>query len=63
MYEMHGGMGTQNAGGRGMTRREIMTRMRAQTLLVKRLREQQRELSCDGVRSLRIGGARAGHAA
>ena len=43
-----------------MMRREIMTRMRAQTLLVKRLHEQRRELSCDGVRSLRIGGAPGG---
>jgi len=40
-----------------MTRREIMLRVRSQVLLVRRLNEQLRELSPDGVRSLRIGGA------
>ena len=43
-----------------MTRREIMTRMRSQALLVRRLEEQRKELSCDGVRSLRIGGVCGG---
>ena len=43
-----------------MTRKEIMTRMRAQVLLVRRLNEQLRELSPDGVRSLKMGGAGGG---
>jgi len=50
----------QDAGGRGMTRRETMARVRAQALLVRRLNEQMKELSRDGVRSLSIGGAPGG---
>ena len=44
-----------------MTRREIMTRVRAQALLVRRLDEQMKELGGDGVRSLRLGGAPGGN--
>ena len=62
MHELLDGMEDRGTGGRGMTRRETMTRMRAQALLVKRLNEQRRELSQDGVRSLKLGGAPgAGH--
>ena len=60
MYEMSGGMEKSSAGGRGMTRREIMARVRAQVLLVRRLEEQLREMSGDGLRSLRLGCAGGG---
>lgn len=43
-----------------MTRREIMARVRAQAMLVRRLDEQMKELGGDGVRSLRLGGAPGG---
>ena len=43
-----------------MTRREIMTRVRSQVLLVKRLEEQMKELGIDGVRSMNYGGAGGG---
>ena len=43
-----------------MTRGEIMGRVRAQVLLVRRLNEQLREMAPDGVRSVRIGGAPGG---
>ena len=43
-----------------MTRREIMQRVCSQVLLVRRLKEQMKELSQDGLRSLRIGGTQGG---
>jgi len=60
MHEMFDGMEKHGAGGRGMTRREIMARVRAQALLVKQLAGQMEELSPDGIRCLRIGGAPGG---
>jgi len=60
MYDVHGMEQERDAGGRGMTRRETMARVRAQVLLVRRLGEQMKELSCDGVRSLKLGGAPGG---
>ena len=58
MYDVS--MDGRSAGGRTMTRREVMTRVRSQVLLVRRLNEQLRELSPDGVCSLRIGGMPGG---
>lgn len=58
MYDVRGM--ELGAGGRKMTRREIMMRVRSQVLLVRRLNEQLRELSPDGVRSLRMGGISGG---
>ena len=49
-----------DAGGRGMTRKEIMARMRSQVLLVRRLSEQLKEMSPDGMRSLRLCGVPRG---
>lgn len=60
MHEVSGIMEERSAGGRAMTRREIMTRMRSQALLVRRLEEQMKELCPDGLRSIRIGGAGGG---
>ena len=60
MHDVHGMERKADAGGRGMTRGEIMGRVRAQVLLVRRLNEQLREMAPDGVRSVRIGGAPGG---
>jgi len=58
MYDVS--MDGRNAGGRTMTRREIMCRVRSQVLLVRRLNEQLKELNLDGVHSLRMGGVPGG---
>ena len=46
----------RDAGGRAMTRSERMARARAQALLVRRLREQLRETTADGLHSMRLDG-------
>jgi len=43
--------------GRGMSRKSILERVRTQVLLVRRLNGRMREISPDGVRSLRLDGA------
>ena len=60
MHDVYDVEREMDAGGRGMTRRETMERARAQVLLVRRLNEQMKELSPDGVRSLKLGGAPGG---
>lgn len=64
MHVLYGGMEERNAGGRNVNRREIMLRVRAQALLVRRIGEQIKEICPDGVRSLRpgTGGGRSGTA-
>ena len=58
MFEMRndGRRGKRDAGGMKMTREEKMTRVRAQAQLVTRLSGQLREMTADGVRSLRLDG-------
>lgn len=58
MRGMHGG--EEAAGGEGMNRKNILGRMRMQVMLVRRLNGQLREISADGVRSLRLDGAPKG---
>lgn len=60
MHDVRGMERERDAGGRKMTRRETMTRVRGQVLLLRRLNEQLKELSPDGVRSLRLGGTPGG---
>jgi len=58
MRGMHGG--EEAAGGEHMNRKDILGRMRMQVMLVRRLNGQLREISADGVRSLRLDGAPKG---
>ena len=60
MHDVYGMERETDAGGRGMTRRETMARVRAQALLVRQLNERLKELSPDGVRSLRMSGMPGG---
>lgn len=56
MRERSGGRGERDAGGAEMTRGEKMARVRAQAMLVTRLAGQMKEMSADGLRSLRLDG-------
>jgi len=49
--------GGEEMEGRGMSRKSILERVRTQVLLVRRLNGRMREISPDGVRSLRLDGA------
>jgi len=50
------GMGDGGAGGREMSRKDILHRVRSQVLLVRRLNSQMKEYAIDGLRSLRVDG-------
>lgn len=56
MRGMHGGSMEAAVGGTGMNRKDILNRVRMQVMLVRRLNGQIRELSGDGLRSLRLDG-------
>ena len=58
MYDVS--MDERDAGGRKMTKREVMIRVRSQALLVRRLNEQLKELSPDGISSVRLSGMPGG---
>lgn len=60
MRGMHGR--EEAAGGERMNRKDILGRVRMQVMLVRRLSGQLRELSADGLRSLRMDGAPRGTA-
>lgn len=53
--------GTKDAGGRSMTMRETFERVRSQVQMIRRLGERMKELTGDGVRSLRLDGVGGGH--
>lgn len=57
MRGMHDGNMKSRAGGESMSRENILGRMRMQVKLVRTLSEQIREISGDGLRSLRLDGA------
>ena len=48
-------------GGMGMSRKDVFCRVRTQVMLVRSLSEKVRELSGDGLRSLRLDGAPRGN--
>lgn len=56
MRRMYEGERKGEAGGRSMSRKDIFGRVRAQVMLIRRLSGQIRELSMDGIRSLRLDG-------
>ena len=58
MYDVS--MDERDAGGRKMTKREVMIRVRSQALLVRRLNEQLKELCPDGISSVRMSGMPGG---
>lgn len=60
MRGMHDGGAEDMAGGKRMSRQEILGRVRMQVMLVRTLSGQVKELSGDGLRSLRMDGASAG---
>lgn len=60
MRGMHEGSGENTAGGMHMSRKTIFGRVRTQVMLVRTLSGQVRELSGDGLRSLRLDGAPGG---
>lgn len=57
MREMHGSGMEDKGGGTGMSRKDVFCRMRTQVMLVRTLSGQIREISGDGLRSLRLDGA------
>ena len=58
MYDVS--MDEKDAGGRSVTKREAMIRVRSQALLVRRLNEQLKELSPDGISSVKLSGMPGG---
>lgn len=54
MRRMHDG--ERRAGGTGMSRKDILGRVRKQVMLVRTLSGQIKEISSDGIRSLRLDG-------
>lgn len=57
MRGMHEGDMESMAGGKSMSRKDILCRVRTQVMLVRTLSGQIREIAGDGLRSLRLDGA------
>ena len=56
MRGMYEGEGEKDVGGRSMSRKDTFGRVRAQVMLIRRLSGQIKELTTDGIRSIRLDG-------